>query len=110
MIGTYVVTDQMEDLTFLFEEEGWFDVFPEGLIDLLSTEEGIWSVPVNIHRSNVMWYVPANLEEWGVEVPAEWDAFLEICPTLQEAGVVPLSVGENWTVTHLWENVARARR
>src|SRR5690606_11521902 len=106
LIGTYVVTDQMEDLTFLFEEEGWFDVFPEGLIDLLSTKEGIWSVPVNIHRSNVMWYVPANLEEWGVEVPATWDEFLASCPTLQDQGVTPLSVGENWTVNHLWESVA----
>jgi hypothetical protein len=48
----------MEDLTFLFEEEGWLDVFPQDLIDLISTPDGIWSVPVNIHRSNIMWYVP----------------------------------------------------
>ncbi len=108
LIGTWVVANAMEDLTFLFEEEGWMDVFPEGLIELLSTEEGIWSVPVNIHRSNVLWYVPANLEEWGVEVPADWDAFLEMCPTLEEQGVIPLVVGENWTVVHLWENVALA--
>lgn len=109
LIGTYVVADAMEDLTFLFEEEGWMDTFPAGLIDLLSTDEGIWSVPVNIHRSNVMWYVPAKLDEWGVEVPADWDAFLEMCPTLQDAGVTPLVVGENWTVVHLWENVALAQ-
>ncbi len=108
LIGTWVVANAMEDLTFLFEEEGWMDVFPEGLIELLSTDEGIWSVPVNIHRSNVLWYVPANLEEWGVEVPADWDAFLEMCPTLEEQGVIPLVVGENWTVVHLWENVALA--
>jgi len=98
----------MEDLTFLFEEEGWVDKYPAGLIDLLSYNGGIWSVPVNIHRSNVMWYVPANLEMWGVEVPDSWDAFLEVCPTLQEAGVTPLVVGENWTVNHLWESVALA--
>lgn len=108
LIGTWVVADRMEDLTFLFEEEGWMDVFPQGLLDLISTDEGIWSVPVNIHRSNVLWYVPANLEEWGVEVPATWDDFLAVCPTLQEAGVTPLVVGENWTVNHLWENVAVA--
>lgn len=108
LIGTYVVANTMEDLTFLYEEEGWADVFPQALIDLMSTEEGIWSVPVNIHRSNVMWYVPAKLEEWGVEAPADWDAFLAICPTLQDAGVTPLVVGENWTVVHLWENVALA--
>ncbi len=106
LIGTWVVADRMEDLTFLYEEEGWADVFPEGLMDLLSTDEGIWSVPVNIHRSNVMWYIPANLEEWGVEVPATWDEFLASCPTLQDQGVTPLSVGENWTVNHLWESVA----
>jgi glucose/mannose transport system substrate-binding protein len=108
LIGTWVVADRMEDLTSLYEEEGWMDVFPQGLIDLLSYESGIWSVPVNIHRSNVLWYVPANLEQWGVEVPATWDDFLAVCPTLQEAGVTPLVVGENWTVNHLWESVALA--
>jgi glucose/mannose transport system substrate-binding protein len=29
-----------------------------------------------------------------------------MCPTIQAAGVTPLVVGENWTVNHLWENVA----
>ncbi len=109
LIGTWVVADRMEDLTFLFEEEGWMDAFPQGLLDLISTEDGIWSVPVNIHRSNVMWYVPANLAEWGIEAPpADWDEFLAMCPALQDAGVVPLVVGENWTVNHLWESVALA--
>ena len=106
LIGTWVVADRMEDLTFLYDEEGWWDKFPQGLLDLLSTDEGIWSVPVNIHRSNVMWYVPANLEAWGVEAPATWDDFLAMCPTLQDAGVTPLVIGENWTVNHLWESVA----
>ncbi len=108
LVGTWVVADRMEDLTSLYEEQGWLEAFPQGLIDLLSTDGGIWSVPVNIHRSNVMWYVPSNLEEWGVEAPATWDDFLAICPTLQEAGVVPLALGENWTANHLWESVALA--
>jgi len=106
LIGTWVVADRMEDLTPLFEEQGWMEAFPQGLLDLISTDEGIWSVPVNIHRSNVMWYVPAKLEEWGVEAPATWADFLAICPTLKDAGVTPLALGENWTVNHLWESVA----
>jgi glucose/mannose transport system substrate-binding protein len=83
-------------------------VFPPDLINLIGTDEGIWSVPINIHRSNVMWYVPANLEAWGIAVPETWAAFLEICPAIQAQGVTPLSVGENWTVQHLWESVALA--
>jgi len=108
LIGTWVAAQRMEDLTFLFEEEGFTSAFPAGLLDLISTPDGIWSVPVNIHRSNVMWYVPAKLQEWGVEAPATWDDFLAICPTLQAAGVTPLVVGENWTQQHLWESVALA--
>ncbi len=108
LIGTWVAAQRMEDITFLFDEEGFFDAFPPGLIDLISTEDGTWSVPVNIHRSNVMWYVPAKLEEWGIEAPATWDDFLAVCPTLQAAGVTPLVVGENWTQQHLWESVALA--
>ncbi len=108
LILTWVIADRMEDLTFLFEEEGWLDVLSPDLIELISTPEGIWSVPVNIHRSNVMWYVPDNLEQWGIEAPTTWDEFLEICPTIQAEGVTPLSLGEAWTVIHLWESVALA--
>jgi len=108
LIGTWVVAKRMEDLTSLYNQEGWFKVFPKDLIDLLSTKDGIWSVPVNIHRSNVLWYVPENMKKWGVGVPQNWDEFLQIAPKLQKQGVTPLALGENWTVTHLWESVALA--
>lgn len=106
LIGTWVVANRMEDLTFLYEEQGWYDVFPADLIDLLSYEGGIYTVPVNIHRSNVLWYSPANLEAWGITAPTTWDEFLAVCPAIQEQGVIPLSIGEAWTVNHLWESVA----
>ena len=108
LIGTWVVADRMQDLTDIFEANGWMEKYPAGLLDLLSTDEGIWSVPVNIHRSNVLWFVPGNLEEWGVEVPTTWAEFLEVCPAIQANGVTPLALGENWTVNHLWESVALA--
>ena len=109
LIGTWVAADRMEDLTSLFEEQGWMDVYPEELLNLISTDNGIWSVPVNIHRSNVMWYVQSNLEEWGVSAPTSWDEFINTtCPALQEQNVTPLVIGENWTQQHLWESVALA--
>jgi glucose/mannose transport system substrate-binding protein len=100
----------MQPLNDLYEANGWMDQFPAGLLDLISDDAGnIYSVAVNIHRSNVIWYVPANLEQWGVTVPETWAEFVDTtCPALQEAGVTPLSVGENWTQVQLWENVALA--
>lgn len=107
LIGTWVVAGRMEDLTPLFKSEGWDSKFPKDLIPLISSKGGIWSVPVNVHRSNVLWYNPAKLKEWGVTAPKTWDEFLATCQTLKTKGLqAPLSVGENWTQQHLWESVA----
>jgi glucose/mannose transport system substrate-binding protein len=107
LIGTWVVADRMEDLTPLFKAEGWNEKFPPGLISLLSAKGGIWSVPVNIHRSNVMWFVPAKLAAWEVTPPKNWDEFIKTAKALQAKGVkAPLALGENWTQAHLWESVA----
>ncbi len=108
LIGTWVMADRMEDLTPLFEEQGWMSVFPEGLIKLIGTDKGIWSVPVNIHRSNVMWYIPSKMKEWGIEAPKTWDDFFKVAPMLKEKGIVPLALAQNWTANHLWESVALA--
>jgi glucose/mannose transport system substrate-binding protein len=105
LIGTHVVTGRMEPLTQLFKDEKWTEKMPKDLIDLLSYKGDIWSVPVNIHRSNVMWYSPAKLTEWGVTAPKTWTEFLAVCKTLTDKKVVALSMGENWTAQHLFENV-----
>ncbi|MBE7512755.1 MAG: carbohydrate ABC transporter substrate-binding protein [Anaerolineales bacterium] len=108
LTGTWVISGRMESLTDLYTSEGWLDKFPKDLLDLMSYEGNIYSVPVNIHRSNVMWYVPAKLEEWGVKVPTTWDEFFATCETLKGAGVTALALGENWTAVHLFENVLLA--
>lgn len=108
LIGTWVVGDRMEPLNDLFKSEGWNEKFPKDLIGLLSSKDQIWSVPVNIHRSNVMWYVPAKLKEWGVEVPKTWDEFFTVCETLKGKNITPLALGPNWTAVHLFENILLA--
>ena len=105
LIDTYVVADQMEPVTSLYEEEGWLDVYPPDLIDILSYEGEVWSVPVNIHRANVLWYNKAVFEENGLEPPGTMAEFFEVAETLDAAGVIPLSLGESWTQVHLFETV-----
>lgn len=108
LIGTWVDADRMLDLTPLFEAEGWMDILPSDVIDLIGTEDGIWSVPVCVHKSNVMWYVPANLKKWGVTVPKTLDEFFVVAEKLKAKGIIPLSMGETWTAVENWENVALA--
>jgi glucose/mannose transport system substrate-binding protein len=109
LIGTYVAADQIEPLNFLYEEEGWLDVMPETLIPLISKDDNIYSVPVNIHRANVLWANPTVLEEAGIEIPTSFDEFVAALDTLRAGGMdAPLAMGEQWTSMHLFETVLLA--
>lgn len=105
LIGTYVAANQLEPLNFLYEENGWLDVMPETLIPLISQDNNIYSVPVNIHRANVLWYNPTILEENDLTVPTSMEEWITAMQTLQDAGVIPLAMGEQWTAMHLFETV-----
>jgi glucose/mannose transport system substrate-binding protein len=107
LIDSWVAADKMEPVTFIFEENGWLDSYPPGVIDILSYDGEIWSVPVNIHRSNVLWYNKAVFADNGLEPPATFDEFFAVGDALQAAGVTPLALGDNgiWTATHLMESV-----
>jgi glucose/mannose transport system substrate-binding protein len=107
LIDSWVKADKMEPVTFIFEENGWLDKYPPGVIDVLSYDGEIWSVPVNIHRSNVLWYNKQVFADNGLEPPATFDEFFAAADALQAAGVTPLALGDNgiWTATHLMESV-----
>lgn len=95
LTDSHVVADRMEPLDWLYEEEGLYDVFPADVVAIASYEGVPYSVPVNIHRSNVMWYRPSRLAEAGVETPpATWDEFFEVADKLQAAGVQAIAIAE----------------
>ncbi|MCA9962281.1 MAG: carbohydrate ABC transporter substrate-binding protein [Anaerolineales bacterium] len=109
LIGTYVAAGQLEPVNFLFEENGWLDVMPETLIPLISQDGNIYSVPVNIHRANVLWNNPTVLAENGIDVPTTLDEWFTAMDALQAAGMeAPLAMGEQWTAMHLFETILLA--
>jgi glucose/mannose transport system substrate-binding protein len=105
LIGTYVKGGQIEPLNDLYDSEGWVSVMPETLIPLISEGGNIYSVPVNIHRANVLWYNPGILTANNIEVPTTIDEWIAAMETLKGAGVQPLALGEQWTKMHLLETV-----
>ncbi len=105
LIGTYVAGGQIQPLNDLYESEGWLNVMPKTLIPLISQDGKIYSVPVNIHRANVLWYNPKILEENKIAVPTTVDEWFAAMDQLKAAGVTPLALGEQWTKMHLLETV-----
>jgi glucose/mannose transport system substrate-binding protein len=110
LIGTWVVADKMEPITNMFQEEGWIDVMPQTLLDQITYNGEIYSVPVNIHRSNVLWYNKTIFEENNLTPPSTLDEFFTVAEALQTAGVTPLGVGgkDKFEMPHLFESVLLA--
>jgi glucose/mannose transport system substrate-binding protein len=108
LIDSHVIPGRMEPLDWLYEQEGWNDIFPQELIDIASYDGKPWSVPVNIHRSNVLWYRPSLLEQAGLDgPPATWDEFFVAAEALKAAGINALAVAEiepNFS-GHVFENI-----
>lgn len=95
LIDTWVTSDYMEPLDDLFAEEGWNDIFPQGVLDIVSYEGHPYSVPVNIHRANVLWYNKTVLADNNIEPPESFADFFAAADTLQAAGITPLALGDS---------------
>jgi glucose/mannose transport system substrate-binding protein len=105
LIDTYVAAGQMEPLTDLFEAEGWNEIIPPDLVSILSHEGDIWSVPVNVHRANILWFNKAVFQAHGLQPPRTMNEFFTVAKALKKVNVTPLALGESWTQVHLFETV-----
>ena len=71
-IANYVSANQVAPLDDLFASTGFSSVLPATLLPLISKDGHPYSVPVNIHRSNVLWYNPKVLDRsWRNSQPQD---------------------------------------
>ena len=63
----YVDAKQIQPLDDFFNTSGFGKALPASLLPLISKDGHPYSVPVNIHRSNVMWYNPKVVKDAGVD-------------------------------------------
>ncbi len=106
LIDSHVIAGRMEPLDDLYAEEGYADVFPADLMNVILYDGHPWSVPVNIHRSNLMWYRPAKLEAIGASAPpASWDEFFEMADALKEQGIPGISLSGSNGNGHTMESI-----
>lgn len=107
LTDTYVKTGLMEPITDLLEEWGVKEKFNQQILEICSYQGEIYSIPVNVHRGNVLWYNKALLEKYGIEPPTNLYSFVNTLKELDEKGVTALSLGDKnkWTATHLFEAI-----
>ncbi len=94
---------KVESLNDLMAEHGWLDVLPEAVVDTLSYRGTAYSVALNVHRINSLFYNKKIMEEEGLSVPETTDELLVTAAALEDAGYTPLCIGSSdpWTLALL---------
>jgi glucose/mannose transport system substrate-binding protein len=107
--STWVATHQVEPLDEVYEQYGLEAVFPPRMLSIVSDEGHPYSVPVSVHRANVLWYNEAIFEANHIDSAAlgTFDGWRAAAETLNAAGTIPLALGDSepWAATHLFETV-----
>lgn len=82
--------------------------FPADVVKIISGTDGkVYSVPLNIHRANVLWYNKTVLTANGIaNPPTTWAEFKTDADILKAAGITPIAVGDGggiWPTGMLFE-------
>jgi glucose/mannose transport system substrate-binding protein len=110
-LSSYVRAGQLEDLTELYKAEGWDKVFPADLIKTITVDGKIYSVPVNIHRANVLWWNPAAAAKAGItKAPGSLDEMIADMEKFKKVGIdgIALAGMGDWAIAHLFDYVLLA--
>jgi glucose/mannose transport system substrate-binding protein len=103
----YIDQSQIEPVNDVITALGGESVFPKNLLDRLTVDGKIYSVPSNIHRANVVWANAELLKKAGInDTPKDLKGWMADMDKLKAAGVsTPLSISGTWTQVQLFENV-----
>ena len=111
LFSLYVDPGYCDPVTDLWDENGWNDVYPQGIIDQLERDGEKWLVPVGVHRGNVLFYNKQVVADAGVEVGDEMtvDQFFELAQALGDITALSLANQDQFPAPQLLENILLAQ-
>src|SRR5690606_39201493 len=89
-------------------EHGLHQVIPQAVIEVVSFNGQPYAVPLNIHRTNSIFYNVGILEAAGVAVPTTLEELSAACDVIEAAGTTCIAIGarSSWPLASLvWENM-----
>jgi glucose/mannose transport system substrate-binding protein len=110
LVDTWVKPGLLEPISSIYKGEGWTNVMPKDLVDMISSGGEQYAVPVNVHRGNVLWYNKKIFDDNKLKPPATWDEFFKVADALKAKGIAPLALGDKnkWEAAHLFEDILLA--
>lgn len=74
--------------------EAWINNFTEASLKATSADGQIYAIPNDMNVLGV-YYNEQIFADLGIEIPQNWDEFLAAAEKIKQAGIVPISIGNN---------------
>jgi glucose/mannose transport system substrate-binding protein len=97
----YVDSNVLEPLDDFYAETGYGDVIPKPLLNAVSIDGHPYSVPLNMHLENILYYNKKLFDELQIAAPTGYDDLIAACEAIKQAqpDMSCLAVGskDNWS-------------
>jgi len=86
------------DISDVWDDAGWSENYPKGFKAMSSVDGKQYFLPSSWYWW-AMFYRKSIFEENGITPPETWDDLLTACDTLNDAGIIPITIGTKfrWT-------------
>ena len=86
------------DITDVWEEAGLFEQFPKGFQSISFKDGKAYFLP-DTYYGWAVFYRKSIFEKYNLSEPKTWDEFLQVCATLKENGITPITIGTKYRWT-----------
>lgn len=92
----YVAGNQVADITDLYKENGWIDELPKSVAEAQQVGGKYYTVPIGVHRGNVIWTNIKVLKDAGVTIDPKGtvDDLIAGLRKVKASGVTPVCLGD----------------
>jgi len=104
----YFQAGMLSPVDYIWSSSGLASATPKVIQDMNKFNGRYYSVPVDLHRSNIVWYNKALLDKNGIDSSTltTWDAFFAAADKLRANGVqYPIQQAQSWTVAQTFETI-----
>lgn len=94
----FVEKDLILDITDVWEEADLYTTFPKGFQSISFKDGKAYFLP-DTYYGWAMYYRKSIFDQYNLTPPKTWDEFLNVCATLKENGITPITIGTKYRWT-----------
>ncbi|HIP92088.1 MAG TPA: extracellular solute-binding protein, partial [Thermotoga sp.] len=108
-LKSYVDGGYLEPLDDLYKELDYWSVIPKPLANAVTINGHPYSVPLNMHIQNILYYNKKLFEELGLKPPKSFDELMSVLKAIKKAkpNMHPLALGtkEKWEAAFVFDSI-----